>query len=339
MDPDQRPHQPKRIQNPLEDPMYAATRALIVGLLLCAPAFLLAERGAAQAANTAVDSGCGQSRLVLVRFEDGRPVPGVKVTLSAASPAMGGPEIYRSQSPDGDPDAGIVPPPVNPTPQSECTPVITGTLASVTDQSGLARFERLGEGTWMLRFSGEVSSAGRTAPIVPAPIQGLFPYGRTREGGGFVESVDALNEHGGPNPEPVQPGVGPTTSRYLLHYSAEHGGWLPGLDLAAADDLLPAPLAQVTSVTTPELDVVDGRSRSTADAGAGADTETDRAGESSFDPSRVEVMPPEDEAPTQVVNQAEGASRLTVSWAILLLLALGALLVVLRMRRWRRDVA
>jgi hypothetical protein len=333
MDHDQRPHQPKRIQNPPKDLMCAATRASIVGLLLlCATTFLIAEQEVAQAANTRAGSGCGQSRLVLVRFEDGRPVPGVKVTLSAASPAMGGPEIYGSQSPGGDPDAVIVSPPL-PTPQSECTPVMTGTLTSVTDQSGLARFEGLGEGTWMLRFSGEVSSAGRAAPVVPAPIQGLFPYGRTREGGGFVERVDALNEHGGPNPEPVQPGVGQTTSRYVLQYSAEHGGWLPGLDLAPSDGTPPVPLAQVTPVTTPELDVVDGGSRSTGDAGAGAGTATDSAAESSFEPSRVEVMTSEDKAPTQLDRQTEGASRLNAWWAVALVLGVGVLAVVWRMKR------
>src|SRR5213078_4546319 len=109
----------------------------------------------------------------------------------------------------------------------------------------LARFEGLGEGTWTVRFEGPVIRGGQTVSLVPVAVQGRAPYGRSREGGGFMERVDAMSEEGGPNPEPVQPGVGPTTSRYLLQFSGEYGGWLPGLDMSD-DGAPPVPLADVT---------------------------------------------------------------------------------------------
>lgn len=203
-------------------------------------------------------AACGESRSVLVRFPDGKPAPGLKVVLTAASPLMGGPTLYAEDSTgDGfgdsttaDPrDVGVS---TISTPGTNCTPVVTGTLTSITDKRGLTRFDLLGEGIWVLHFEGEVTRTdeGQTAPVVAASVQGRFPEGRTRGGGGFIEQVMVLNEEGGPNRQPVEPGVGGTTSRYLLAFSAGQGGWLPGLDLAAEDAAPPIPLAGVTPATT-----------------------------------------------------------------------------------------
>lgn len=304
-------------------------------LLLYACASLLTESVAAEEGTPRPASACGQSRLLLVRFADGQPAPGVRVTLSAASAAMGGPELYRPQGSGGpqtdvrdDQDA-----PVSPlaTPGSECSPVITGTLTVTTDGSGLARFSGSGEGNWILRLDGEVARAGKVASIVPASVQGLFPYGRTREGGGFVERVDALNEHGGPNPGPVQPGTGPTTSRYVLHFSAEHGGWLPVIDLAAEDDAPTVPLSAVSLVTTvtPEAGPLGG----TPISGNTDYQQRDSDGESSFDPSAVEEAYRWDEGPARPGQQPAGTDLFTVWWAVALVLAVGALAVVWRVRR------
>ncbi len=192
----------------------SSTLAAAAVLLLCAGTLLQAHGVAAQDYSSlrSENDGCGQTRMVLVRFADGQPAPGVTLTVSARDAATGGPELYVPVSSSMDGHQDMVEPPLAP-PGTRCSPVITGTLTAKTDRSGLARFNRLGEGNWMLRFDGEVTRSGKTASVVPASVQGLFPFGRTREGGGFVERVDALNEHGGPNPELVQPGTGPTTSR------------------------------------------------------------------------------------------------------------------------------
>ena len=305
-------------------------------LLLCACASLPAMLVAAEEVTPPLVGACGQTRLVLVRFADGQPAPGVRVTLSGASAEMGGPELYGPQGSSApqaeardEQDA-----PVSPiaTPGSECSPVIGGTLTVTTDRSGLARFSGLGEGNWMLRFEGEVARAREVASVVPASVQGLFPYGRTREGGGFVERVDALNEHGGPNPEPVQAGTGPTTSRYVLHFSMEHGGWLPVTDLAAEDDAPPVPLAAVSLVTTvtPGAGPLGGTPIS-----ANTDNQQgDSSAESSFEPTSVQVASRRDEAPARPGQHPAGTDLPATWWAVALVLAVGALLVIWRMRRY-----
>lgn len=335
-DHDRRTYHPQSGQDASRSSIRSGPLVPIAGLLLlCACASLPAELVAAQEATPPPDSACGQSRLVLVRFTDGQPAPGVTLTLSAASAAMGGPELYSSQGSSvlqtdvrGGQDA-----PVSPlaTPGSECTPVITATLTVTTDGSGLARFDRLGEGNWILSFEGEVRRASKVATIVPPSVQGLFPYGRTREGGGFVERFDALNEHGGPNPEPVQPGTGPTTSRYVLGFSAEHGGWLPVIDLADEDDAPPVPLSAVSLVitVTPEAGPLGG----TPISGNTDYQQRDSDGESSFDPSAVEEAYRWDEGPARPGQQPHRTDLFTVWWAVALVLAVGALAVVWRVRR------
>lgn len=326
VDRDWRAHYPHSKRDASKSSMCSGTLVSIpLLLLLGASAFLLAGHAGAEEATPPPDDACAQTRLVLVRSVDGQPAPGVRVTLSAVSPEMGGPGIYSSQGSIApktesrdDQDA-----PVSPlaTPGIECTPVITGTLTATTDRSGLAQFSRLGEGNWMLRFDGEVARGSEIASVVSASIQGLFPFGRTREGGGFVERVDALNEHAPasliPNPEPVQPGTGATTSRYVLQYSAEHGGWLPGIDLAAGDDAPPVPLAAVAPVSGDP----DGQ-------------QSDSAAESSFDPSAVEEASRWDQATAQPAQQPESTDLSTVWWVVALVLAGGALPVMWRMRRY-----
>lgn len=332
MDHDQRSHCGRWFGIPMLCMVRRSLAAFMVLLLLRASARLMTQHVAAQAEISPQSGGCGQTRLVLVRFLNGEPVPGVRVILTAVSPAMGGPELYKtdrsgSQSTAIDDSRDIVVPPLL-TPASACTPVITGTLTVATDASGQARFDRLGEGTWMVRFEGQVKLADQTASIAPASAQGPFPYGRTRDGGGFIERVDALNEHGGPNPEPVQPGTGLTTSRYVLHFSAEQGGWLPGLDLAAEDGMRPVPLARVTPVTT-TLDSEDAGTGPGTDRGGNLDNPTsDTADEFAFDPSAVEVVTPQDQAPTQPDGQPEGTRLFNVWWAIFLVLAVSALAAI-----------
>lgn len=237
---------------------------------LCAFALLFAKEALAQEASAQVASAqevhvqpspeCGQTRWVLVRFLNGKPAAGIIVDLTAALADMGGPQLYATggslrslpgqSAPIGESDQGIAVAPQPTLGMAGCKPVISGTLTAITDLQGRARFDRLGEGVWVALFEGEVTHAGHTASIVPASIQGLFPYGRTRGGGGFLEQVTALNEEGGSNPGlgPVQAGAGPTTSRYVLEFSAIYGGWLPSLDLA---DM--AEVADVKDVATEEV--------------------------------------------------------------------------------------
>ena len=60
--------------------------------------------------------------------------------------------------------------------------------------------------------------------------------------------VNQLNEEGASDSEPVEPGTGATTSRYVLQVSGESRAWLPGLDLATDDNEAPLPLAEVSPV-------------------------------------------------------------------------------------------
>ncbi len=337
---------------------------LAVLALLCAGALLMTQHVVAQEENTHQGVTCGQTRLVVVRFLDGTPVPGVEVILSATAPVMGGPELYMRAG-SGQPTAseggqdGVGVTPHLPTPDRECHPVITGTLTAVTDPQGLARFDRLGEGTWMLRFEGETTHGRQTAYIVATSVQGRFPYGRTREGGGFIERVDALNEEGGPNPGPVQPGTGPSTSRYLLQFSAEYGGWLPGLDLATEDGVPPLPLAGVKPgpmatpmpMTTPEgtyARVISGTGnyRNTDNSMGGPGIAGSAPQESAFDPSSVKVMPSQDQAFTESGGQRTGVGvpPFNIWWAglryaPLLGLTLGGIVAVVAIVWGRRRAS
>src|SRR5437016_6158494 len=65
-------------------------------LMLCGSGFLFARGVAAQAqeGGTQGSATCGQTRSVLMRFLDGKPASGVEVSFAAASPDMGGPELY-----------------------------------------------------------------------------------------------------------------------------------------------------------------------------------------------------------------------------------------------------
>lgn len=346
MNHDQDHHYSRRFGIPVLCMIRSAQAAFFMLLLLCASTLLLTQHVAAKDEISPQSDGCGQSRLVLVRFLNGEPVSGVRVIFSAAPPAMGGPELYKadrssSQSTAIDDSRDIVVSPLL-TPAIGCTPVITGTLTMVTDASGQARFDWLGEGTWIVQFEGVTTHGGRTASVVPASVQGLFPYGRTREGGGFFERVDALNEHGGPNPEPVSelatPGTGLTTSRYVLHFSAEHYGWLPGLDLAAEDGTRPVPLAGVTPVTA-TLDSEDAGTGPGTDGGGNLDNPTsDTADEFVFDPGAVEVVSAQDKAPTQPDGQPEGTRLFNVWWAVLLVLWVSALAAIVWGKR-RASIA
>ena len=278
---------------------------------------------------------CGQSRSVLVRFIDGKPAQDIKVILTAASSAMGGPELYvmggETDRP-GTPDATDVVSPLS-TPDPNCTAVITGTLTATTDQRGMVRFDGLGEGMWLLRFEGEVTHERQIASVVPASVQGLFPQGRTRGGGGFVEQVSALNEEGGPNGQPVQPGVGSTTSRYVLEFSAEQGGWLPGLDLADADDAPPIPLARVTTVASMTPGIMSQESK--GEIGTDGNTQ-----ESAFDASSAEVVPGSGQRPSQATVQTNqnNTQHFSVWWIVVLGLTVGGLVAIAWARR-RTTVA
>ena len=261
-----------------------------MALLASQPA---AARGASQSYQ---GDPCDQTRFVLVRFLDGSPVPGVRTVLSAAPSSMGGPELYMIDAPDtpdasdqlaqadGHPESVM---PVILMPGRTCHPVITGTLVAVTNAEGLARFDSLGEGTWVLRFEGTITRGHQTASVVPAAVQGRPPYGRTRWREGFAERVDALNEEGGPNPEPIQPSVAASTSRYLLQFSTEYAGWLPGLDLASEDDVPPVPLADATLAPLP----------------------VPAAAESTFDATSVTLAPPEDSRPSSSLKASTPLSN------------------------------
>ncbi len=307
---------------------------------------LFAQGARAQQSGLPLHSVCGQTRSVLVRFLDARPASGVKVLLTAASPDMGGPELYVKASPPAPPAPGggqtVVISPLS-TPDMNCTSVITGTLTASTDQRGLARFDRLGEGAWLLYFEGEVTYEGLVAPIVPASIQGRFPQGRTRAGGGFIEQVTPLNEEGGPTGQPVQSGTGPTTSRYLLAFSAGQGVWLPGLDLAAADDEPPVPLAGMTPVepvapmttpvpetpTMPSAVVTQGVSQSSR-AGNGTNSS---AQESTFDASSAEVVPGSSQLAPQSTGPKDNTHQFSAWWAAVLGLTVGGVAVLMWARR------
>jgi hypothetical protein len=343
---DRRLYQPRDRWVTPENYVRAITLIAAAVLLLCASTLLLTQEVAAQVAVQADISprsdsdGCGQVRVVLVRFADGQPAPGVTLTMSARDTAAGGPELYAPVSSgigvDGDQD--VVEPPLTP-PSTRCSPVITGTLTATTDRSGLARFSGLGEGNWMLRFDGRVTRSGKTAAVVPSPVQGLFPYGRTREGGGFVERVDALNEHGGPNPAPVQPGTGPTTSRYVLHFSVEHNGWLPGIDLATVDGAPPIPLAAVTptSAGTPEP-TPDGGTPGGAMPVSG-DVEPQQSnspGEFAFDRSCAGGVPSRDQAPAEPGGQPGAVRTLNLWWTVVLIVLIAALSILVLMWARRR---
>ncbi len=297
--------------------------------MLSISAFVLANDVAARGVGSqraATSATCGQSRSVLVRFIDGQPALGVKVTLDADSAAMGGAALYvmgvgtnQAVINDGK-DRGASP---LSTPNPHCTPIITGTLTATTDQRGLVRFGGLGEGMWRLRFGGEVTHERQTASVVPAPVQGLFPQGRTRGGGGFVEQVTPLNEEGGPNGQPVQPGVGPTTSRYVLEFSVEQAGWLPGLDLAAADYAPPIPLASGTTVASVTPGIMSQESK--GETSIDGDTQ-----EFVFDASSAEVVPGSDQQSSQasVQTNQNNMQRFSAWWIVVLGLTVGGLVAI-----------
>ncbi|MBF6611601.1 MAG: hypothetical protein IVW55_00550 [Chloroflexi bacterium] len=295
-------------------------------MTLCVSGLMFAQGAAAQAGgsqHSPEGAMCGQSRSVLLRFLDGRAAMGVKVVLTAASPAMGGPELYvagretNQFGPSAGQGGGVAP---MSTPEVDCTPIVTGTLKATTDQRGLVRFDQLGEGTWILQFEGEVTHQQDTASVVPASLQGLYPQGRTREGGGFVEQVTALNEEGGPSQQPVQPGAGPTTSRYVLEFSSGQGGWLPGIDLAAANDAPPIPLASITvgAVGTPSVV----RQASSDGSGTGDSTQ-----ESTFDASGAYVVPGSDQQPSQRTVQTS-THLISAWWVAVAGLVIGGLVAI-----------
>jgi len=217
-----------------------------------------------------VGTTCGSVRFVKVRFQDGSPVPFLRLVLTApatttasvsantddADRLLGSPETFAASTPEQGNLAHTFP--LTPTPdldepESECHPVSTGTLVAVTNADGLARFEGLRDGNWLLRFEGTLAYGTQTASVVPAIMQGLYPYGRTRYGGGFIEMVNPLNEEGASDSAPVEPGTGATTSRYVLQFSGESSAWLPGLDLATDDNEAPLPLAEVSPVSSSML--------------------------------------------------------------------------------------
>lgn len=310
-------------------------------LMLCGAGCLLVRGVAAQEGGTQQTTTCGQTRSVLVRFLDGKPAPVVKVTLaslrSEASPEMGGPELYAAGA------AGAAGGPTGPTAQSSpteggqavtvsplrppdlgCRPVVTGTLTALTNPQGRVRFDQLGDGAWVVQFEGEVAYSGRSAYIVPVSVQGLFPQGRTRAGGGFIEQVTSLNEEGGPNPEPVSelatPGAGHErsggTSRYVLEFSAQYEGWLPGLDLVTADNSPPVPLAEVTppAMATPAISAVSAITSAGATPAVGQERNAESpangtAQESSFDMASVSVEEASgsDQPALQTAGQKSGA--------------------------------
>jgi hypothetical protein len=296
-----------------------------VGTLLALSALLASQPAAARGPSQShKGDACGQTRFVLVRFLDESPVPGVSVLLSAVPASMGGPELYKADASDAPDTPGARDQlaeaedhpeslmPVTLTPGRTCDPVITGTLVAETNAKGLARFDNLREGTWVLRFEGTITRGHKTASVVPAAVQGRSPYGRTREGGGFTEQVDALNEEGGPNPEPIQPSVAASTSRYLLQFSTEYAGWLPGLDMASEDEVQPVPLADVTLVQEAEKG----------------------SSESTFDSSSVALVPPQD-LPFSEGGQPHGEQPFSLWLATVLGLALGGS-VALACGKWDR---
>ena len=212
-----------------------------------------------------VATACGSTRFVKVRFQDGSPVPLLRLVLTAPATAtasasattdnadslLGSHETFVASTPEQGNLAHTFPWTPTPDldePEPECHPVSTGTLAAVTNADGVARFEGLGDGNWLLRFEGTLAYGTQTASVVPAIMQGLYPYGRTRYGGGFTEMVNPLNEEGAPDSEPVEPGTGATTSRYVLQFSGERSVWLPSLDLATDDNEAPLPLADLSPV-------------------------------------------------------------------------------------------
>ncbi|MBF6614371.1 MAG: hypothetical protein IVW55_14740 [Chloroflexi bacterium] len=309
--------------------------------LFCAGALLVIQHAAAQSPEQDTRRGvaCGQTRFVLVRFLDGNPASGVRTVFSAAPPSMGGPQLYMpdaSGRPTGiraQPD-GVMP--TLPTPSVGCQSVITGTLAAVTNAQGLARFDGLGEGTWTLRFEGTITRGHQTSSLVPAAVQGRAPYGRTRQGGGFAERIDTLNEDGGPNPQRIQPGVGATTSRYLLHFSTEYAGWLPGLDLASEDGMPPLPLADMTLAPWAIPGSTSGGGTSSSESGGSTESLSDSSSqESTFDPSSVKLVPPQDHALSEGSGERTGASSLNAWWAAVLGLTLGGVVAIVWGKRRR----
>lgn len=230
--------------------------SLFIALFTTLPGCIASSHAVSQARDRTT---CGETRLLQVRFLDGSPVSHIRVVLIPASEAMGGPEAFPQNS-SGDSteenmseqSAHYHAGPVNIaslTPETACSPVFTGPLITVTDAQGFARFERLSAGNWVLHFEGTIAHGGHNAPLISSSIQGRYPYGRSRNGGGFIERVDPFNEDGGSDAQPIGSSTGATTSRYLLLFSEKDHVWLPGLDLTSADEEAPQPLADVTPVS------------------------------------------------------------------------------------------
>jgi hypothetical protein len=166
-----------------------------------------------------------------------------------------------------------------------------------------------------------------------------------------MERVDALNEEGGPELDPVPSSAGATTVRYVLDFSASYGGWLPEIDLASADDVPPLPLAIAAPVpdVTPQpardgvAGSVDSGDKGNASEGGdrgegvttGASTESG-AQEPVLGAIGVVVALPQSE------GQTEGVS-FTAWWVAALGLLLGGVVALIKRRRpsWqvRRQVS
>lgn len=241
-------------------PNFAAARTwLLVSLSL---SLLLTDR----VAGAVPETDCGSTRLVKVRFPDGSPVPGLQVALARSVFSVDHGSDTSSSTGEAPPGSAteqsapfslltltLTVAPTWDVPQSDCMSASEGSVRGLTNADGIAGFAGLAEGSWMLHFEGTVSrggQAGRAMPVTPASLQGMYPYGRTRSGGGFVELVSPLNEEGYPNGAPVSPSTGDSTSRYVLQLNKEGTAWMPGLDLATGDEEGPLPLAEVTPFTS-----------------------------------------------------------------------------------------
>lgn len=152
---------------------------------------------------------------IVLRTQDGLPVPGIEVQLAPAGPKLGGPET-----------GGEV-------------------RRAITGPDGTATFSGLGQWVWMVSFSG--SFGGKA--IQPVQDQGKEPYGRTRAGVGFPVVVQRQEEDAPATPIVIQdvhgtaqPEVEVQPSMFVL--VLVDSAWVPTLDLALPGEH-PRPLSEL----------------------------------------------------------------------------------------------
>ncbi len=139
---------------------------------------------------------------IVLRTEQGDPVPGISVQLALAEPTLGGP------------------------PAGPQTKTVT------TDLQGRALFTSLGQQIWMVSFTGIFR--GKT--LQSTAEQGRAPYGHTRGGGGFPVMVQRQEEDTAATPLVVQGTPQPEVQPSLFVLMPVQDRWTPALDLALPEE-------------------------------------------------------------------------------------------------------